>query len=642
MTSSPSNRRRPLARLLAAALGVLLVWLTLHVAPPGRALVAELDRGLGDLLLRWSPGPEPRDDFVLLGIDEASLSLDGYSAEEIEANPVFRKMARRFPWDRSVWAEVVARLANAGARLVILDLLFTEPSEAGPDGDLAAALSRHRERVLLASAFAPVGQGAGASFVHVEPDWAFLDSGAPYGYANFYPDLDGSIRRARYTTTLNEANGQPRHPDEFELHSLAGEAIAMLGGELPAGERRMRFSTAGGSVEGVYEPLSIATLFHPPQWEANYGSGDFFEGKIVMIGPVAPRFQDIKATPVGVVTGPQLHLHALQAGLEGNFVRETRRPLLAIAIGGVLALLWSLLAGRPLLSALGITATLALAYLALVEAASQRQVVTAVGGAFALVAGGITAQTWELLSTRLQRRRLRHELRRFVSHDVADALVQDPERWRATAAGTRRRVAVMFADVRGFTTRSEKSEPEQLVGQLNEYLGRMVGIVFEHRGTLDKFIGDEVMAHWGVLAMLDEEEIAARALAAGKEMLAELERLNGEWSERGIEPFRIGIGIHLGEVMAGEIGSSERTEFAVIGDAVNLASRLQGLTKTFGCPMLVSDALRPDDGFEWIGAVRVRGREQPVTIAGYGEREVLAERLAEMERDAEGVWVLPG
>lgn len=304
-------------------------------------------------------------------------------------------------------------------------------------------------------------------------------------------------------------------------------------------------------------------------------------------------------------------------------------------------MVWTQFVRRPLVSTFGMIG-LAAAVVAVViwMAVSFSLLLPMTGGLIALVAGWTVAQSYELVTERLEKGRLRREFRRFVSRDVADALVEKPEQWREAANGVKRRVVVLFSDIRGFTARSETSDPVELVGQLNEYLTAMVGVVFRHGGTLDKFIGDAVMAHWGALGGGDDQANARAALAAARDMLAELERLSADWAARGRESFRIGIGIHLGEAVAGELGSPDRIEFGLIGDAVNLASRLEGLTKEFGCEVVFSeDVLRAAGGTEAfdIGRVRVMGRAMPVALFGIGAEEYIRQRLAAMERDADGV-----
>jgi adenylate cyclase len=302
---------------------------------------------------------------------------------------------------------------------------------------------------------------------------------------------------------------------------------------------------------------------------------------------------------------------------------ERRTRALLGAAGVALAVAWAALVRRPLLAGIG-AILLGAAWLAAAAGWGMTtfQLLSTGVGLVAFAAGTVTAQSHDLLSERMERGRLTREFRRFVSRDVADALVQDPGGYEAVAAGRRRRVVVLFSDVRGFTGRSEEANPEELVGQLNEYLTRMVAVVFRHGGTLDKFIGDAVMAHWGALDDGGDAAHAAAALAAAAAMIEELGELNRKWGEQQRLPFGVGIGVHLGEVIAGEIGSPERTEFGVIGDAVNLASRIEGLTKYFGVSLLVSgeahEAAGRPAGFRPAGRVQVKGRLQPVTLFGPG------------------------
>ena len=243
----------------------------------------------------------------------------------------------------------------------------------------------------------------------------------------------------------------------------------------------------------------------------------------------------------------------------------------------------------------------------------------------------IASQSFDLITERLEKSRLTREFRRFVSRDVADFLVRNPDLYKNVASGRRRRVVVLFSDVRGFTSRSEHTEPAELVSQLNEYLTRMVSIVFQHQGTLDKFIGDAVMAHWGALEDGTESDHARQAVGAALDMITGLAELNAKWAAEGRDPFEIGIGLHLGDVLAGEIGSVDKIEFGVIGDAVNLASRIEGLTKYFGVQLLVSDAVahkvEQQAGLRNVGRVRVKGRVESVELHAPSRGESLDQRF---------------
>ena len=213
-----------------------------------------------------------------------------------------------------------------------------------------------------------------------------------------------------------------------------------------------------------------------------------------------------------------------------------------------------------------------------------------------------------------QRDRYKRQFERYVSRQIADAILSNPDRdfWQ----GERRKTTILFADIRGFTAMSEKLEPEEVVHRLNEYLSVMVDIVFAYDGTLDKFIGDAIMAVFGApINMGNDEERAIRAAVA---MQAAAKRLEAQWSERGQVGFKIGIGVNTGDVVVGNIGSDIRLEYAAIGDTVNLASRLEGLNKDYGTGILVTEhtyrCVEHLVDVRWIDKVAVRGRTEPIDI----------------------------
>lgn len=644
------NLRKSWRKSVACLVGVVIVMLGFGVFPLGRVLIDRMDRSLGDWIIRNSGGPAEKKELVLLGIDEASLALDALDPAEVSASPTLSLMGDRFPWSRKVWAQAIDRLASAGAKLIILDLIFSSESDPDADAELAAAIQRYPGRVVIISTFSEGGADeSGGLYTLIEPYEVFLEGSTEprVGYSNFKLDAqDGLVRNARYTTTLGIENEGLRRSGEREYRSLAAEVIDAMGVEPPTGDKELRLAGRDqtGSKE-LYAPKSIYSIFAQKEWQMNYQGGEFFRDKVVMIGPVAPRFHDLHRTPMGTLTGPQLHLQAIACGLEGAFIQRIANPWPGMMILGFVALLWTLCVSRPMLSVFGLMGIVCIvAGLTMWLGVSQSILLSVSGGLLTLVVGWAVAQSYEIVTERLEKSRLRKDFRRFVSRDVADAMIDAKDDWKITASGVKRRVVVLFADVRGFTERSEQTDPGELVKQLNEYLTSMVEVIFRHGGTLDKFIGDAVMAHWGALGLGNEQENARRAILAGKEMIAALEKMNASWKAAGKAPFKIGVGLHLGEAVAGEIGSPDRTEFGVIGDTVNLASRLEGLTKEFHCDVIYSEEVKSaaglDEGTINLGSVRVKGRRTPVRLFGIGDEADVKERLNSFERDAEDCIVM--
>jgi adenylate cyclase len=213
-----------------------------------------------------------------------------------------------------------------------------------------------------------------------------------------------------------------------------------------------------------------------------------------------------------------------------------------------------------------------------------------------------------------EKRKMKKLFGQYVSKDVYDQLVANPA--LARLGGQRREMTVLFSDIRGFTTVSERGQPEEIVGMLNEYFTRMVDIVFAHHGTLDKFVGDMVMALFG--APLDDPQHADHAVAAALEMITALGELNLRWKAEGRAELDIGIGVNTGPMIAGNIGSDAIMSYTVIGDAVNLGSRLESLNKQYGTRIIISDATRQRLSGSYrlrpLGDVVVKGKTQPVAI----------------------------
>jgi adenylate cyclase len=221
---------------------------------------------------------------------------------------------------------------------------------------------------------------------------------------------------------------------------------------------------------------------------------------------------------------------------------------------------------------------------------------------------------WKYFVEGREKRMVKKLFSRYVSKDVFDQLVANPS--LAALGGARRHMTVLFSDIRGFTTLSEKGTPEDVVGQLNQLFTRMVAVVFDHRGTVDKFVGDMIMALYG--APLDDEDHADHAVQTALAMIRTIEEMNREWQAQGRPVLGIGIGINTGDMVAGNIGSDTIMSYTVIGDAVNLGARLESLNKDYGTQIIISEATRARLKGRYdihpLGEVVVKGKTKPVAI----------------------------
>jgi adenylate cyclase len=342
-----------------------------------------------------------------------------------------------------------------------------------------------------------------------------------------------------------------------------------------------------------------------------------FHDKIVFVGATAAGLSDVFQTPFGGGRMPGIQVHASVADdfLSNRFMHPESRGVRIVLIVAM-ALAFGLIATlMPAWWAAGAFVVLVAAFVALAtrEFATGHwiNITQPVLASSLALFGGVG---YQYFFEGREKRKMKRLFGQYVSKDVYEQLVANPE--LARLGGQRRQMTVLFSDIRGFTTVSESGQPEEIVAILNEYFTRMVEIVFAHKGTLDKFVGDMVMALFG--APLDDADHAQHAVDAALEMVRELNRLNQKWAAEGRPALDIGIGISTGPMIAGNIGSEAIMSYTVIGDAVNLGARLESLNKQYGTRIIISQATRaalPDRyHFRPLGDVVVKGKTMPVAI----------------------------
>ena len=600
--------------------------------------LSALWRGEQPSMISCAGGSKNRDpvpeDFVFLGIDQKlARSCRRFCRRRLGASRGLQLMAERpFPWSRELWALLLDKLFAAGARLVIFDMVFNPPNDGDPA--FAAALERYRDRVVIGQNFDDSRATSwwcpnAAALIR---DLTERPEDCRVGYVNFCPmRLDGRLRAVRFAVTGRQLVGtrwRARGEEMFVNRWARALAKARRADRVPRDLQRPAHSLR--SDIRPYEPRPLWHVFLIRRfWQQNYADGAFFKDKVIMIGASAQIQHDIfdDADTVAAMPGPVMHLHAIAAAIDGRIPpRDRTRERATRLVGAAGFSRWP--AGRP---AACVRPSQSLLFLGLSIAYLAACVCSTITRGLLLLtcrcwrrfcsAGGLSLG-FDYVLERMEKLRTRRTLERYVSKNLVKEILDNPGGYYNSLKGVRKPVTVVFSDLIGFTTLSERADPEELVRHLNEYLSAMVGVVFEHGGTLDKFIGDAIMAVWGNVrsaGMADDAKAAARA-ALG--MRKALKKLNDRWRTEGRMGLGMGVGINQGEAIVGNIGSyapHERLDPTVIGDAVNLASRLEALTRNYGIDILVgasaADLIRDDFHLRSVARVQVKGKTVPVEVS---------------------------
>lgn len=656
-----TQRSRRFLGQFAASLVFLLLLLGQAGGLYPTNFIDRLDAILYDLKVRMSQVKEVDDRIVIADIDEKSLKEIG-----------------RWPWSRDKLAEMSTNLFQQyGVAALGFDVIFAEPDQSsglpvleklarGPmagDANFNASLNRLRDRLdydgRLAEALASgpavlgyyFGVNEGQESVGVLPEplldcKALADHGikpvhgtsysgnlerlqaqTPFaGFFNAMPDFDGVMRRMPIVV---EHGGQCYGSLALNLMraGMGAETLSIL----PAGQGGHAWRPPVLDADGLAIPLDKQAMALVPYRVAGafpYVSAadiiagrapaSLLEGRIVIVGSTAPGLLDLRVTPANkAFAGVEIHANLISGILDDTIKWESagQRGLMVASVlllGLVLAAalpwmtpVWSgALAGSLLVLLLGFDLY---AWYGLGMSLNIASLLLTVAGLFVL------NMSWGFFVEARSKAQITRLFGQYVPPELVDEMAKDPARY--SLRGESRVMSVLFSDIVGFTSISEKLEAAQLAELLNVYLSAMTRVVQDGKGTIDKYIGDAIMAFWG--APMSDERHAHDAVLAALAMQTALTALNPKLEEKGWPALKIGVGVNTGRMSVGNMGSEFRMAYTVMADAVNLASRLEALTRQYGVGVLVGEATKAeclDITFQIVDRVRVKGKDVPVAI----------------------------
>lgn len=548
----------------------------------------------------------------------------------------------RPPYARDVYAAAVRELTRAGAAAIAFDITFPEEDAVHPDADREFATALAHAPAILAVTTGRYPRDAGA---YTSKLWRI--GGAPSPEAGirlpYFRDAAGigaiDIRFSKnsivHTYRLADHLGRGAY-----VPSLALEAARMFlrvprdarweRDHLVFDDRRVpvdkdrSFAIRWSRFMDDAHVMDFDRVLRAGLLRDNGETDPHLEeferrlrGKIVLIGYTAQGLLDLRPTPLASNSaGIEIHANAVENLINSDYNRIANRWLMLLVIVATATIIGGVVHAIPQQVASAAIAVAAVllwiggGYLTL----ANRVIIPTVAGAASIALTYVVITVIKLTFEQRQTAMLRTTFGRYVSPQILQHILAHPE--KVQLGGERRDLTILFSDIRGFTTISEASEPEQVVEMLNEYLTRMVEILLTHGGTLDKFIGDAVMGFWNAPAV--DPDHPRHAVACALEMIEETARLRARWEQEGKPALRIGIGVNTGDAVVGNIGAEKVFGYTVIGDAVNLASRLEGKNKDYGTEIIVSEftKARIGDAFElvYLDDVKVKGKEKAVRI----------------------------
>ncbi len=560
-----------------------------------------MDLGWRDLLYTLDQFWQPKvEDVIIVAIDEVSFQQIGF----------------RWPWPRALHGRITDYLYNAGASAVVFDILFPEPSQDPLDDKFFSEAIKRAGNVVLGANFTSIGRRNYETYFVEEPVIVLAEAASRVGMVNFYPDFDGSVRMG-----AKRINGRP----SLALAALetareseeSGGGLKIKKSEFSDCDNVFCIEFAGKSrsvpVVSYYQVLNHMT---PP---------DLFKNKIVLVGFQTGASVQVESgadsfpTPFlrftkEMMFGVEIHANIIRTMIHGCPIKIVTTPLMELLFL-ILAFGTFFVRKKPVHLTLSTVGSLILlSGVSILLFRTEGYIFDVMPGMTAVSINGLLLGINEFRTSYREKARIKKAFSSYVAPDVVINVLQNYDNLKL--GGEKKRLSVLFSDIRDFTSISEGLSPENLVRLLNIYLSRMTEKIFDHHGTLDKYIGDAIMVIFGAPVWFENH--AENACRTALDMQAALLEMNKENSlESGVE-FRIGIGINTGNMIVGNMGSERRFDYTVIGDEVNLASRLEGVTKLYNVSIIISEETRKDLGSEFIcrelDLIRVKGKTKPIRI----------------------------
>jgi adenylate cyclase len=596
------------------------------------SFIHNIDHKMKDLRLLVRGPIKPPSSVVIVAIDNKSVKEIG-----------------RWPWSREIIGDLIKGMADYGVKVAALDVVFSETQNRVADAALAESIAISgnviagyffRNEVhpidpevleqVQSSKIQQLQIDAGVTsvplieYANMDANIATIGQGAlAYGFFNVISDTDGLFRQLPllmlykgdiYPSMVLQALKQYTH--EAARISIGSSGIRTI----TLGKYSIPSNQEGVLAVNYYGPAGSIKTYSAVDIIKKRLSPDELSGKLVFTGFTEIGIYDVRPTPFdSVLPGVEIHATAAANTLEQRFlVRNSSTILMERVTVFLLPLVLALLLGLAPSATVGFLAGISVSALYLVAnyLLFSRYLFdfSLLSPLMALGLTSIGSEIYRSLVVDRKGRYMKKAFSNYVSADLVARIMKNPDSLKL--GGEKREITTLFSDIRGFTSLSEKLSPEDLVQVLNEYLNPMTLIVLEEKGTLDKYIGDAVMALYN--APLDVAGHADHACRSALKMMAKLDELNWSFVERGIQAIDIGIGINTGDAVVGNMGAAMRFDYTAIGDNVNLASRLEGLNKMYGTHIIVSESTKRSSGnelpFREIDLVAVKGKQRPVPI----------------------------